>query len=390
MLYHPWHLEDELLLNDSYEQKFLQVQDDIKANITQFEPYYEDVEHVLEGFDPNAELPEIWNELASQMEQERHDDRNVTHDPDHAHLEPSEDQDISTSRTTPRPTLSYSLTTTYQTPDPQYYNMLRSLNTEQRQLFDFIFNWASQTRLATEEDNNPVEPFYIFLSGGGGVGKTHTINTIYQAAIRALHSPGQDPAKPTILMTASTGKAASNINGTTLHSAFALPIKERSDVNFEFRKPAAEKLNMLRCQYTNLKFIIADEISMFGGKNFDHLLQSLQCIFENYSKPFGGISILAVGDLMQLNPVGDRPIFQPQKKGYASLAGSHWIRLFKIHELTQIIRQRGDPIFADVLSRVRTGMSTPQDIAILTELQNTPTHDFPTNTIHLYFTNAQA
>lgn len=44
---------------------------------------------------------------------------------------------------------------------------------------------------------------------------------------------------------------------------------------------------------------------MFGAKCLLHLSLNLQHIFEEYQKPFAGISILAVGDLLQLNLVGD-------------------------------------------------------------------------------------
>ena len=118
--------------------------------------------------------------------------------------------------------------------------MVRDLNLEQRKLFDFMFQWATEKRLSPEF-TRPPDPFYIFLSGSGGVGKTFTINTIYQGLIRALRTPGQDPSKPTVLLTASTGKAASNINGTTLHSAFALPIRETHH-RFIYKKSNMEKI----------------------------------------------------------------------------------------------------------------------------------------------------
>ena len=38
-----------------------------------------------------------------------------------------------------------------------------------------------------------------------------------------------DPEKPSVILTASTGKAAANINCTTLHTAFALPVKENRE-----------------------------------------------------------------------------------------------------------------------------------------------------------------
>ena len=97
---------------------------------------------------------------------------------------------------------------------------------------------------------------------------------------------------------------------------------------------------------------------MVGGKTLCHLDLMLQNIMEN-NRPFGGISILAVGDLLQLNPVGDRPVFKaPSSATLDALARSIWQRLFRLRELIDIVRQRGDTEFADILSRVRTGEQT--------------------------------
>ena len=143
-----------------------------------------------------------------------------------------------------------------------------------------------------------------------------------------------------MLLTASTGKAAANINHLTLHSAFGLPVKDSNNKKLQYRKPGAEKLNTLRSNYTNLKLIIADEISMFGAKKLSNLPLALQDIFEEYSVPFADISILAVGDLLQPNPVGDRPIFKHISDGYDALAGSLWTQFFKLYELQKIVRQK--------------------------------------------------
>lgn len=70
-------------------------------------------------------------------------------------------------------------------------------------------------------------PFHIFLSGGAGVGKSHTVRTIYQSALRILKQPGKPIDLPTVSLTAPTGKAAVNIGETTLHNAFSLPVKKR-------------------------------------------------------------------------------------------------------------------------------------------------------------------
>ena len=55
---------------------------------------------------------------------------------------------------------------------------------------------------------------------------------------------------------------------------------------------------------------------------------------------FGGVSILAVGDLYQLPPVGQAPLFSTVSDCYGS--GSLWVDHFVMLELTEVMRQRGD------------------------------------------------
>lgn len=150
-----------------------------------------------------------------------------------------------------------------------------------------------------------------------------------------------------------------NIGGTTLHSAFHLPVKQRGS-RFSYVRPAANHLNSMRALYCNLKILIIDEISMVGAKTSSHLNLTLQEIFEN-DNPFGGISVLSVGDLFQLHPVGESPVYSAEQKGYAALSPSMW-DLFSVYELTEIIRRKGDPEFANLLSRLREGKHTSADV----------------------------
>ena len=393
LLYYPWRKEESLKQNDTYESKFCSVKDIIIPIIKLYEPYCDDVENILEGFDPDDVGPEIWDEIAAETQQEVIQESNVSKDTTYSFIDPDNlEADIPAVPQQKRQQSKalYSIATIHRMADIDFYKMVQSLNQKQRPLFDFIYNWAVQTRTSELLNSDKPAPFSIFLSGGAGVGKSHTVNTIFQGVVRALRAPGQDPDKPTVLMTASTGKAATNVNGITVHSAFALPVKQQG-CQFLYRKPSAERLNTMRSNYVNLKLIIIDEISMLGGKNLTHLSLVLQDIFEDHTSDFANVSILAVGDLLQLNPVGDIPVYQQSFKGYQALAPSVWRKNFKLYELTDIVRQKGDPDFADILSRVRTGTDTmtDDDIMKLKELEKTPTENFPEDTIHLYFTNAQ-
>ena len=70
-------------------------------------------------------------------------------------------------------------------------------------------------------------PFYCFLSGGAGVGKSHVTKALYQAALKYYNTrAGDDFHQVKVLLLAPTGKAAYTIKGNTVHSAFAVPANQ--------------------------------------------------------------------------------------------------------------------------------------------------------------------
>lgn len=72
---------------------------------------------------------------------------------------------------------------------------------------------------ALHRTKTTTEPFYFFLSGEAGAGKTHVLKTIYQALVRYFDSvPGENPDDIKVVIAAPTGKAAYNVHGNTLHS----------------------------------------------------------------------------------------------------------------------------------------------------------------------------
>lgn len=105
---------------------------------------------------------------------------------------------------------------------------------------------------------------------------------------------------------------------------------------------------------------------------------------------FGGVSILAVGDLCQLPPVSQSPLFDTVSDCYAQLygSGSMWVDEFEMLELDEIMRQRDDSSFAELLCRVRTNECTPADIDTLKSRVTTPdAPDYPGHALHVYRVN---
>ena len=100
-----------------------------------------------------------------------------------------------------------------------------------------------------------------------------------------------------------------------------------------------QKKTQYRISLKDLKLIIIDKISMVGNITLLHTHQRLKEIFGVSSTDlFAGISIIAVGDLYQLPPIKKKAIFDDYKMETNNLCHS-W-RVFKMVELTEIIRQK--------------------------------------------------
>ena len=110
-----------------------------------------------------------------------------------------------------------------------------------------------------------VQPVYLFLKGGRGIGKSHLINSIYHTIT--------NPENPTVLLMAPTG--AININGTTMHTTLAIP-KESGDN----RPPLSDqKRTQITRALSDFKLVIIDEISMVSNATLLHIHQSLKEVF---------------------------------------------------------------------------------------------------------------
>ena len=230
------------------------------------------------------------------------------------------------------------------------------------------------------------EPFYVFVTGGAGVGKSHLIKAVYHTMVRSLRQAGQNPDELLAILSAPTGTAAYNIGGMTLHSTFFLPCKKANYQNDNLNKLSQEKRNTLRCKLQAVKLLIIDEVSMVSAQTLHDIHLRLQEIMgvTNPHVYFGGLSVLAVGDLLQLPPVGGSQVFSVQTNSLARLHGSLWQRLFSVVELSVIYRQQGDPTFAQTLNRIRTGEHTEEDMELLSSRSMTTANPAPASALHIF------
>ena len=103
--------------------------------------------------------------------------------------------------------------------------------------------------------------------------------------------------------------------------------------------------------------------------------------------PFAEVSIIAFDDLYQLPPINQRPIYSDYKDTLLNISPL-WC-LFRIAELTEVMRQKGDPVFIDLLNKVHIGNVDADVQQILHSrfiFKNDP--NYPTNAMHIWAENA--
>jgi hypothetical protein len=367
MLYFPWREETQLLSSDqTYTSKFYEpdVQAVVEQNRAVFEPDADAITEALEAMRNNE--GNIVHSYDSINDQENSDLRDET--PNVSDINESFNEQQQPSHLDPTQSNQHSSgTITYhnqpsEISDDELRQSVRSLNPEQRCAYDMVLTWCRQL-IKNLNSLKPVDvkPIYLFLTGGGGAGKSHLIKTIFHTAVKTFRHPPFNPELPTVLLLAPTGVAAINIDRTTVNTGLAIP-KETGDY---LRGMSDQKKTLYRISLKDLKLIIIDEISMVGNITLLHTHQRLKEIFGVSSTDlFAGISIIAVGDLYQLPPIKKKAIFDDYKMETNNLC--HPWRVF-----------------------YRTASHTEDDIKVLQSRCITPSDpNYPSDALHIWAENA--
>jgi ATP-dependent DNA helicase PIF1 len=136
----------------------------------------------------------------------------------------------------------------------------------------------------------------VFFTGSAGTGKSVLLREII-AGLRSKFK--REPDR--IAVTASTGLAACNVGGVTLHSFAGIGLG-KEDVPTLVKK--IKRNQKARHRWMRTKVLIVDEISMVDGQLFDKL-EEIARLLRNNGRPFGGIQLVITGDFFQLPPVPD-------------------------------------------------------------------------------------
>lgn len=188
----------------------------------------------------------------------------------------------------------------------------------------------------------------VFFTGSAGTGKSVLLREIIKV-LRDKHKREPDQ----VAVTASTGLAACNVGGVTLHSFAGIGLGKEAvpELVKKIKRNAKAKMRWLRT-----KVLIVDEISMVDGDLFDKL-EAIARAIRNNGRPFGGIQLVITGDFFQLPPVPDYG-----RVSKFSFDAATWnTSIEHTIGLTQVFRQK-DPVFANMLNEMRLGRLTPKSV----------------------------
>ena len=383
---YEFHKEDIGPLMIEYEKG----DSDIKEAFEDISKLQPDLEKNLENLEEALDMPEI--ESVFPMENDNAD---------------SEEEDFH-----PESLPSSACTNDTNRANRSYYSEIRSLNTEQQKIFWYVLDWVRKKRL-----NSEYPALHLGIIGGAGTGKTKVINVLYQLFERELHEYAKKNEEKVVEKISFTGMAAANIDGKTWHSFLNRghgKIEGLKDISGAAKAESRVKLSPIQV-------IIEDEISLESSNMDTYMHDFLKYIFDiRENIPYGGRSVVKVGDFMQLKPYGGAPIYPKkiiQEDGkvsdanatcsraesdnpYVQFDKNRWATYFKCFELTQCMRQKDDQDFANILSIVRYMTITSK-----TDLDALPTEqkqvieflrsrvisvdhpNYPHNALHIFPTN---
>jgi len=198
----------------------------------------------------------------------------------------------------------------------------------------------------------------VFYTGAAGTGKSFILKIVQQVFAYVKK-------EKQLSITATTGIAACNVRGMTVHSWSGVGIGSEP---LEQVVTRASRNKAVKMRWQETETLVIDEVSMLSAE----LLEKISAIGKRCrsdSRPFGGLQVIMCGDFLQLPPVGlgsschfcfTSPVWQ-------ELLGDGGMMV-----LDKVFRQK-DPRFLRVLNELRRGIVSPTTDALLqTKVREAP------------------
>jgi hypothetical protein len=212
-------------------------------------------------------------------------------------------------------------------------------------------------------------PVRLFLTGPGGTGKSHVVNSLKK--LMAAYG-----AEDRLRLLAPTGSTAGLIDATTIHKGFGIHIKRKqangAEQDSAMVSVSKKKRRELEEDWAKVDWLFVDEISLMGCALNAEVDQMLRIIKDNETW-YGGVNIVFAGDLAQYPPVkatalynsiGPKTGSKTNRDFLTRLGRLAWKSLDNVVELCAQNRMKGDLEYAAAVGRLRIRKCTPTDVKL--------------------------
>lgn len=185
------------------------------------------------------------------------------------------------------------------------------------------------------------------ITGAAGAGKTYLLNKF----IRRAKKRGQHVA-----ITATTGLAATHLNGATIHAWSGIGVRDALDEH-AITNLGKQRQDLIQ----KADILVIDEISMLHDFRLD-MIDNVLRLVRDTDAPFGGVQVVLCGDFFQLPPVNRHD----SRQGSFVTNSIVWRNnVFTICYLKTQFRQADDEQFTDILNGIRAGVLTRNQLKTL-------------------------
>ncbi len=228
---------------------------------------------------------------------------------------------------------------------------------------------------SSEISNGPeLYPMRMFLTGPGGMGKTHVI----RALMSIMECCGD---KHALWFLAPTGSAAAINDGMTIHKVFSLKVPDKlsqhSTQTMDGRGAFTTSLsvtsrNKLHQNFKDVEVLVIDEVSLLDQAILPEIDARCRFAKERPHWWFGGMIVIFTGDLYQFPPIRGSPIYSRVKEQTPiddcnlnkRLGHMIWNSLTDAVCLKEQKRMEKDPEYGAAVQHLCLWHCTPEDIKL--------------------------
>ena len=218
-----------------------------------------------------------------------------------------------------------------ETMSQQYQNMIEDFAQELRFAapptveLNELQQLAKEMILGLVDSTQATEKLGILI-GRGGTGKSTSIGAA-EYELEQLFGAG------CVMKLATTGKAATVIGGSTVHSpkyGLGVPVSEK-----QLKKLSGKTLQRLQERLKGVKLIVIDEYSMLRARELFFIDQILRQVGDP-EQLYGGFAVLLVGDPAQIPPVKGQVLWTDNKKSPEADKNGHLLYDSFFHNVIEL------------------------------------------------------